>query len=216
MRTVATALAFVMFATACLANPLPRKIGWNDLAVQLTAAENPYYGLSGDEARLIEVLVHTAQARVAGHEISLRALKGERMALSALDSVGIDGRAKVRELAAFEDKLEFSRSALNEALLDRLIEIPGFVLPLEFNDTRITEFILVPFAGACVHTPPPPSNQMIIVRLPEGFKLDGIFKPVVVSGRLTQGTESRSVRLSDGDAEFEVGYQLDANSVRAF
>lgn len=47
----------------------------------------------------------------------------------------------------------------------RKIKIPGFVVPLEFNDEMvITEFFLVPFFGACIHVPPPPPNQMIHIR----------------------------------------------------
>ncbi|HBC56143.1 MAG TPA: DUF3299 domain-containing protein, partial [Gammaproteobacteria bacterium] len=44
------------------------------------------------------------------------------------------------------------------------IRIPGFIVPLEFDDGQtITQFFLVPFFGACVHVPPPPPNQIIFV-----------------------------------------------------
>lgn len=64
------------------------------------------------------------------------------------------------------------QTAMNEALgntpivesLDgQQISIPGFVVPLDGDDEMITEFLLVPYFGACIHTPPPPSNQMIHV-----------------------------------------------------
>ncbi|NRA64750.1 MAG: DUF3299 domain-containing protein [Pseudobacteriovorax sp.] len=46
--------------------------------------------------------------------------------------------------------------------------IPGFVVPLDLNQQVSKEFILVPTYGACLHTPPPPANQMIHVTMKEG------------------------------------------------
>ena len=39
--------------------------------------------------------------------------------------------------------------------------IAGFVLPLEKKGDKVTEFLIVPYFGACIHTPPPPANQII-------------------------------------------------------
>jgi len=65
------------------------------------------------------------------------------------------------------------------------IRIPGFIVPLEFDGEQIiTEFFLVPFFGACIHVPPPPPNQIIYVKYPEGFKLEALYQPFWVSGVL--------------------------------
>jgi hypothetical protein len=65
------------------------------------------------------------------------------------------------------------------------IRIPGFIVPLEFSDDQvITEFFIVPFFGACIHVPPPPPNQIIHVKYPEGFKLDALYNPFWLSGVL--------------------------------
>ncbi len=44
------------------------------------------------------------------------------------------------------------------------VKIPGFVIPLEGDDKAVTEFLLVPYFGACIHVPPPPPNQIIYVK----------------------------------------------------
>ena len=36
------------------------------------------------------------------------------------------------------------------------VKIGGYVVPLDFDATKVTEFLLVPFVGACIHVPPPP------------------------------------------------------------
>ena len=48
------------------------------------------------------------------------------------------------------------------ALDGQLIRLPGYIVPLEVSeDGRTTDFLLVPYFGACIHTPPPPANQII-------------------------------------------------------
>jgi hypothetical protein len=45
------------------------------------------------------------------------------------------------------------------------VRIPGFVVPLDDFMEDGAEFLLVPYYGACVHTPPPPPNQIIFVQM---------------------------------------------------
>ncbi|MEM9101383.1 MAG: DUF3299 domain-containing protein [Pseudomonadota bacterium] len=68
---------------------------------------------------------------------------------------------------------------------EQAIRIPGFVVPLTFDDDlTITQFFLVPFFGACIHVPPPPPNQVIFIDYPKGFKLGALHDPFWVSGIL--------------------------------
>ena len=45
------------------------------------------------------------------------------------------------------------------------IRVPGFMVPLEDQMHLVSEFLLVPSPQACIHVPPPPSNQMIYVKM---------------------------------------------------
>ncbi len=54
----------------------------------------------------------------------------------------------------------------------------------ERRQGRVTEFFLVPYPGACIHVPPPPPNQIVLVRYPQGLKLTDIYTPLWVSGTL--------------------------------
>ena len=66
------------------------------------------------------------------------------------------------------------------------IRIPGFIVPLEFDDEQtITEFFLVPYFGACIHSPPPPPNQIIYVRAPKGIQIETLYDPFWISGKLS-------------------------------
>ena len=50
------------------------------------------------------------------------------------------------------------------SLNNKLVKLSGFVVPLEGDGKTVSEFLLVPYFGACIHVPPPPSNQIVLVR----------------------------------------------------
>ena len=72
-----------------------------------------------------------------------------------------------------------------ESMDGEAIKIPGFVVPIEFDDDQIiTQFFLVPYFGACIHEPPPPPNQIIFVDYPKGLTLTALYDPFWISGVL--------------------------------
>ena len=54
---------------------------------------------------------------------------------------------------------------LNEDLDGAYIKMPGYIIPLEVGAKGVKEFMLVPYVGACIHTPPPPANSQSNTRL---------------------------------------------------
>lgn len=69
-------------------------------------------------------------------------------------------------------------------LKGKTVKIPGFVVPLERSANGLREFLLVPYFGACIHTPPPPANQIIHVRSKTPLKGFESMSAVWVSGTL--------------------------------
>ena len=59
-----------------------------------------------------------------------------------------------------------------EALVGTEVRVPGFMVPLEQEGRRVSRFLLVPYVGACVHTPAPPPNQLVLVRTPPGESVE--------------------------------------------
>jgi hypothetical protein len=94
------------------------------------------------------------------------------------------------------------------AMDNKNIRIGGYPVPLETDAKgRATLFFLVPYPGACIHVPPPPPNQMVLVRYPKGLKLADIYNPLWVTGTLK--IEKVSNDLADA------AYAIDASNVRA-
>lgn len=85
------------------------------------------------------------------------------------------------------------------------VTIKGYLLPLELDGARVTNFLLVPFVGACVHVPPPPANQLVLVEFPSGFSSNGLWQPVAVTGTLQLSGVSTDLA--------EIGYSIAANRV---
>ena len=99
-------------------------------------------------------------------------------------------------------------SANTVAALDgKAIRLGGYPVPLETDaQGRSTLFFLVPYPGACIHVPPPPPNQLVLVRYPQGIELEDIYAPLWVSGTLQ--VEHISNELADA------AYALQAGEVR--
>ena len=75
------------------------------------------------------------------------------------------------------------------------IRIAGYVVPLDAERMQSSDFLLVPYFGACVHSPPPPANQIILIKPPKGSRfrtMDAIW----VEGILTEGKTSSEVGTS--------------------
>ena len=81
---------------------------------------------------------------------------------------------------------ELDNAPVNMALDGKNIKIPGFVAPLENDNSVINEFLLVPYFGACIHTPPPPMNQTVMIKAKkgQGVKSEDSYLPVWVTGTL--------------------------------
>lgn len=99
---------------------------------------------------------------------------------------------------------------LNE-LNGKMVRLPGFIVPLEGDQDKITKFLLVPTFGACIHVPPPPPNQTVYVEMPQGITDDMLFYAVWVSGQLHIST-TRSIVLGT-DYTPEANYKIDGIEV---
>ncbi|MDR0621353.1 MAG: DUF3299 domain-containing protein [Deltaproteobacteria bacterium] len=99
-------------------------------------------------------------------------------------------------------------SPTNPEINAKRLKIPGFVVPLDFEDEKVDEFFLVPFFGACIHVPPPPPNQIILVRLKDPIEGLGVMEVVWVYGKISLEKVSTDIGSS--------GYSLSADRVEFY
>ncbi|MEY3409945.1 MAG: hypothetical protein RIS02_1672 [Pseudomonadota bacterium] len=73
-----------------------------------------------------------------------------------------DGSEEAEKLmASMRTKLD--EAPISTKFINQKIRMPGFVVPLDAVRNGQREFLLVPYFGACIHTPPPPANQIVLV-----------------------------------------------------
>lgn len=113
-----------------------------------------------------------------------------------------------------ERYMQMVRDLWNQApvvseLNGKIVKIPGFVVPVDYDDKQVSEFLLVPYFGACIHVPPPPSNQIVHVATGGyGPTPEQLWDPVWVTGTLR--TEHISSELG------EAGYRMDAVTIEPY
>lgn len=90
----------------------------------------------------------------------------------------------------------------------QIVRLPGFIVPIDYSGASVTAFILVPYAGACVHVPPPPANQLVFVTTQTPYESKGLYEPVNVIGMF--GVSSLRTHLAD------IGYAISAEKIEAF
>lgn len=96
-----------------------------------------------------------------------------------------------------------------KSLDGQLIKLPGYIVPLEVSEEgRTTEFLLVPYYGACIHVPPPPSNQIVHIFSEMGVRIEDLYQPYWIEGTLQ--VKASSSELADA------GYQMEAEKIYAY
>ena len=109
------------------------------------------------------------------------------------------------DAALREIQTRWRDAPVNTSLDDQDVRIAGYVVPLSGQKHQLREFLLVPFFGACVHVPPPPSNQIIHVVSDKPLLGVRSMDAVRASGRL----KTRRSAAPEGDAS----YGLDLDSI---
>jgi uncharacterized protein len=89
-----------------------------------------------------------------------------------------------------------------------IVSLAGFIVPVDYDGTGVTAFILVPYVGACVHVPPPPANQLVFVTTDTPYESEGLFEAVRVTGMF--GVSAISTQLAD------IGYALSADTIAPY
>ena len=94
------------------------------------------------------------------------------------------------------------------------VELKGFLLPVDYEGDKVYQFMLLPWAGAYSHTPPPPPDQVVLVTPDEPIRIERTYEPVSVSGTLKKGREMSQLFILDGVAWVESGYRIRSAQVQ--
>lgn len=191
----------------------PRQVMWADLVPKSAAFDNPFLKLTQEQlARVSEVAAIRDRRARGDKNLSPAEIESEPALVRKLEQAGVDVDGL---LAKRKEIIERGRT-VNPLLNGQIVRLPGYLLPLEFSGKQVSEFLLVPWVGACIHTPPPPPNQIVHVKPEKPVAMSGMFEAVWVTGQLTTGAIKKSLSLVDGSADIDVGYSMRASRVEAY
>ena len=118
-----------------------------------------------------------------------------------------DANPKVLQLMR-EMRETWDNAPTNSAMDGAAVRLPGYVVPLEEVKGEMKEFLLVPYFGACIHTPPPPANQIIHVVADKPVKGLHMMDAVWVSGTLQTFRQDSAMGTS--------GYKMQAAAIAPY
>ncbi|MFT6303555.1 MAG: hypothetical protein ACI9XK_001736 [Granulosicoccus sp.] len=131
----------------------------------------------------------------------------ENMSREQLDKLFDGSEESEIEIAEIEEMMAYA--PVVESLDGKRVKLPGYVVPLDFDgQSKMKEFLLVPYYGACIHTPPPPANQVVHANAQEAIVVEDTYMPVWAIGTLS--TETIKSNLA------ESGYRLKIERVEPY
>lgn len=195
-----------------------RELDWDDLIPKSVTFDDPFEALDRETLEYLGFVARVRNMIAAGKELSQATMEelAETEAELRERQIDIDGllasREKVRDLRMKR------ASAVVKELDGATVKVPGYLLPLNYSGRKITEFLLVPWVGACIHTPPPPPNQIIHGVLEKGswYQSMSIYEPVWISGEMKTTQSTKNLFLKDGSNDIRIGYSMHSVTVEKY
>jgi hypothetical protein len=217
MRLLAAGLMALALMAGSAAAETPRQVTWDDLVPPGPMLLDPSTPLSNSQRADLYKIESIREREKRGSISQVSPEYDEAVALTRkLKRQGLNVDALLTALAEFDAEIVRRNQAVVGALEGQLVRMPGYALPLEFSGGEMKEFLLVPFIGACIHVPPPPPNQVVFVKLNEGFTPKDLYTPVWITGRMTVNRASKSLSLVDGQSDVEMAYALEGVRVELY
>lgn len=216
LRPALICVAAILLAIPASASDL-QPIKWDDLVPEAEPIRNPLLDLTPDQREDLGYVARLKADLELGFITTDSDEFKEAVKLEAkLEEAGIDMDEISKELDAIEKEIERRGAEMVKDLDGTIVRLPGYALPLELTDKGVTEFLLVPYVGACIHSPPPPPNQTVFVETEKEFVSDSLYEPVWITGQIKIQPSSRSLTFVDGTADVATGYTIEAISIEPY
>lgn len=221
ISTILISCALFILMAFCLALPAMAQtaITWDDLQSHSTHLSNPYKQLTSDQTYRISTLyqlkewVQENQPAPDSYEVK-EIQRLEKM----FAEEGVEPSKLLLQVDEARAYWESQSQITNPKLEDRSVQLSGYVLPLNKNNPtqpiqRVSEFLLVPFVGACSHVPPPPPNQIIYIKPEAAIANPGLFTSVRVTGKIRENISSHELYQVDGSRRVDVSYAMELDAI---
>jgi len=189
----------------------PVLLDWRDLNAKAQTVDIQLPELTEQQKRLLQGV------NLLTNDPSEEAQKQRTLIIKQLAEQDIDAEQALELRRQYMTAMKKNSETVTTAYDGQRVRVPGFVVPVEFNqDMLATKMLLVPVAGACIHMPPPPANQIVQISYPKGFELQNVQYPVWVEGNFHSNVTTEEVYLVDGKAAVSMGYEMEATLIEDY
>jgi len=193
------------------------ELDWGALIPEGFAFHDPFAKLTEDQlydlaqVARIELLIENKPTTVSQEmKTKKEGLKGY------LQKQGINADELIAQREYVTEMRTKNANAVVKELHMSKVKLAGYLLPLNIDNEKSSEFLLVPWVGACIHTPPPPKNQIVHVFHPQGYKAPSRYQAVVVEGMMFTGKSEAELYLIDGSSMIQSLYTMKETTITPY
>jgi hypothetical protein len=195
-----------------------KQLAWEDLIPSTVTFDDPFAEMEREKLEYLGFVARVRSLIAAGKPVSQETRQEAAEMEAELNQEGIDVDGLLARRGEIRELRRKKAGAVVEDLDKTSVKMPGYLLPLEYSGQKITEFLLVPWVGACIHTPPPPPNQIVhvILNKDNAFESRSIYEPVWVAGQMFTQTSTQNLFLKDGSSDIHMSYKIQATLVERY
>jgi uncharacterized protein len=208
IKTIIITISLLFITAPTSAEETAQVITWDSLLPSTQPLEDPFKDLTDEQLYDLESIVYFREMDGQRGAISSDDTKEVIKLTASLKSANLDVDELLSTYTEYLAEIERLNGLVVNELNGRFVRLAGYVLPLEFSDKGVDEFLLVPYVGACIHVPPPPANQIVYVRTNHTIMADDLYRPVWVTGHMGIEASTRDLTLVDGSDNIPIGYTL--------
>ena len=206
------AVASLLVASPASSGEVP-DLDWAQLIDQSAQDyDDPYRGLTPEQLNSVVTVARLREIAGKGEIVDEELLSRETASLAAA-GIDVDGLIAQRWIVA--ERREHAATSGNDAVDGSKAWLFGFAIPAPPDDDGRPTAYLVPERGMCSHMPPPPPNQLVLLRVPDDWRPQALYEPVRVSGRLSIDPTTRTVPVVDGMVRMRATFSMDVSDVEA-
>lgn len=201
-------LAFAMVAALALPAVATQLVTWESLAPSAEPYDDPFAEIRPEQRRDLRHILR-ANTAARNDQLYLELEQAADKARTRLEEAGLDADWLLEQRLLVMERRQQDMTGVTSTHLDSRVSMDGYALPMRLERGRVVEFMLVPWVGACIHTPAPAANQIVHVDFREGFEAVSMFTPIRLTGRLLHRPAEFNLFFVDGSRRIQTSYAID-------
>ena len=190
----------------------PQLVSWDELAALEILEDSQRSNMSLSQKEDLRTVMLLQEAIKSGHYAQTEIENGSK-ALKRLQNAGFNVQKLLNDEMKVSKDINGEKTQINWNIINKKVLIDGYILPLVWKNETVIEFLIVPWVGACIHTPAPQSNQIIHVLYPSGLNIQKQYQSFRLSGVLKHRPAEHELFLIDGSRHISASYALEDSQI---